>query len=375
MYSTGLIAGATALISALCASPAKTGSVQGTELMNLETRLVAGSTTSTAVLKRLPKSATEGRPFVVYAIKGGRAIEGREIVAPQGHKFCDYSDASVLAEHTLWTCVQSTEGEEAGFVAGYDLRTSDEPVLLRVRYPAPTLFGPMVPTALHVHRGTLFVGLPGRVLTYRNGGAALEELYTFENSHGRKEVDAIVSSDTHLVAVDDVMTPKYLFTFRLDPASSSPTHAFSQELRTALNLTYRGAAIAEESLALRWTTHSRGGASEAIELFALNAAEKRFDPVAVNEVRWRRDEPDTRPDWRGPVWVEGALFVVSPERGVERLNRAGAELQPIAEHDGAFSDIKASGSHALALKRGKAGTELVQLSGSPSQLRTVCRYP
>ncbi len=179
----------------------------------------------------------------------------------------------------------------------------------------------------HVERtwndpGERDVGEPMAWFRERLGGGGWAPLAMPFGEVPGKSVDALVFDGGHLVAVDDLVTPKWFFVF--DPSGAdTPTHVRTVELiQGSYEKTCGGAATSPRWIALRSTSVGSGGSSRLLTVFERGTLETRAGFVTSRSpypprqwdgrpvVQWKSSE------WGGAAFVGEWLLVAGMEDGL-----------------------------------------------------------
>lgn len=131
-----------------------------------------------------------------------------------------------------------------------------------------------------------------------------------------KAVDALVLDGHRLVVVDDIVKPKWFFTFARKEAGE-PRHLATIDLHQGPNeSTLRGAAVSSRWIALRSYAYTRGGASRKVTVFARDTLQPHG---RLNEGRGRGGGfGGLRSDhsWGGATFVGEHLLVAAFREGL-----------------------------------------------------------
>lgn len=134
------------------------------------------------------------------------------------------------------------------------------------------------PTALTARGGRVYVGSPGRVDVVDFTGAAPVFREGFRSEHestSRKAVDAFAWSGDTLVAVDDIVTPK--FAFVLDIAGGLPKHRLTTSLLAGANEHYEDAAAWGDTVVMTTRFLHRSGSGHRLVVMKLGETEPADD--------------------------------------------------------------------------------------------------
>jgi hypothetical protein len=128
----------------------------------------------------------------------------------------------------------------------------------------------LAPAALRELHSTLFIGEKGKVLAWdvSKKDARPEVIYQTEKRwKPKKNTDAFALCGGLLVAVDNVMSPKYAFVFRV--SEEGPEFLYTGNLPFGVNSQYFEAAGADGKLAILKRFGHRGGSGESVEFFTV----------------------------------------------------------------------------------------------------------
>jgi hypothetical protein len=180
----------------------------------------------------------------------------------------------------------------------------------------------------------------------------------------RKEVDAFAHSGSDLIAVDNIMTPKYAFVFELN-SDFIGTHKFTAELPAGINETVRGADISGDLLFV-WSSYGiQSGYGQKLLATQIDKVTQQFNTVwNVSEFEPQQptnpETPPTTPTllvgnnytaWQGIAAYQGRLFIAGGDRGIIHLpyNTTTAPAATQFATRGACTDIIAYQGRLLAL--------------------------
>jgi hypothetical protein len=225
-------------------------------------------------------------------------------------------------------------------------------------------------SALMEVSGKLYVGLPGEVRVVDFDAKAIEtvEFYKAKKQHARKTIDAFARCGELIVAIDDVVTPKYAYVFKR--TQTGMAFAYEANLPDSANSQYYEAIGDGNRLAVLAKFGHRGGYGTSIDFFEVDATKMTYKrDVSEVQPRDEKEKPstlvgDTLTGLGGMAYIKSGLIVGAGERGIIFIpNDKDAKATQI-DSKGSCSDLMLKSGRVFALvqvgEKAEAKSELVE---------------
>jgi hypothetical protein len=316
----------------------------------------------------------DGIPEFPNTIVAFGVTVGKKLVVNPRYEF-DASKAprslTALSDPSLSVGYVATAGERFAYVLTRDGKDSRlerfEPFGERKATVAIPLEN-LTPAAMKEVHSTLYIGANGKVLAWdvlKKGTHPELVFKTKEKWAAAKNVDAFALCGDLLVAVDNVISPKWAFVFRL--TGNRAAYLYTAKLPSGINSQYFEAAGADGKLAILGRYSHRGGSGEFVNLLEITEKELK------HRCKFREFYPRSRgADMKTVKFVAGNR---SSFRGVEfdgarLLLGAGKRGLIILPHDTTIepSSVDLGGNCTDLVKRGDRLFALVQTVGETTRL-------
>jgi hypothetical protein len=227
----------------------------------------------------------------------------------------------------------------------------------------------LAPAALRELHSTLFIGEKGKVLAWdvSKKDARPEVIYQTEKRwKPKKNTDAFALCGGLLVAVDNVMSPKYAFVFRV--SEEGPEFLYTGNLPFGVNSQYFEAAGADGKLAILKRFGHRGGSGESVEFFTVT--EEGIREVRAFGEFYPREGRGAASEARQLVPGDRSSFHGLEFDGNRLLLGAGKRGLIIIPHDSKIkpSNVDLGGNCTDLVKRGPGLFALVQTADKTTRL-------
>lgn len=239
-------------------------------------------------------------------------------------------------------------------------------------------------SALMEVSGKLYLGLPGEVRVVDFDAMAVEaaEFYKAKKTYPEKTVDAFARCGELIVAIDDVVTPKYAYVFKR--TETGMTFAYEADLPDSVNSQYYEAAGEGNRLAVVANFGHRGGGGTSIDFFEVDASKMTHKrEVGEFQPRDEKEKPrtlvgDTLTGLSGMAFIEHGLIVGAGERGIIFIpNDKDAKATQI-DTKGSCTDLLLKSGRIFALvqvgEKSEAKSELVEYEVSKGGLKERVRH-
>ncbi|CAG0984382.1 hypothetical protein ANRL2_02702 [Anaerolineae bacterium] len=232
--------------------------------------------------------------------------------------------------------------------------------------------------------GKLYLGLPGEVRVVDCDAKSVEatEFYKAKKTYEGKTVDAFARCGEMIVAIDDVVTPKYAYVFKR--TDTGMTFAYEADLPNSANSQYYEAVGDGTRLAVLAHFGLQGGYGTSIDFFEVDASKMTYKRDVREGQSWdERDKPSTLVGEKltglsGMAFIENGLIVGAGERGIIFIpNDKDAKATQIGTK-GSCTDLLLKSGRVFALvqvdEKAAAKSELVEYEILKGGLKEQIRH-
>lgn len=237
-------------------------------------------------------------------------------------------------------------------------------------------------TAMIEVAGKLYLGLPGevRVVDFSEKEPRAKEFFSAQRADkkdSKKTIDAFARCGELVVAIDDVVWPKYAYIFGTDKTGLTTAH--EADLPMHANTQYYEAVGDGTRMALLAQFSHRGGSGSIVEFFEVGAKslEERLSKVEYLP-RDEKQSPsllagDDLSSLNGMAFIDGALLVGAGERGILTIPTDVFKKPSLTATKGNCTDILLKDGRLFALVHNGVHVELVEYKLTQDKLKEATR--
>jgi hypothetical protein len=237
-------------------------------------------------------------------------------------------------------------------------------------------------TAMIEVAGKLYLGLPGevRVVDFSEKEPSAREFFSAKRTDkkdSRKTIDAFARCGELVVAIDDVVWPKYAYIFGTDKTGLTTVH--EADLPMHANTQYYEAVGDGTRMALLAQFSHRGGSGSIVEFFEVGAKSLEEKLTKVEYVpRDEKQSPsllagDDFSSLNGMAFIDGALLVGAGERGILTIPTDVFRKPSLTATKGNCTDILLKDGRLFALVHNGVNVELVEYALAQDTLKETTR--
>lgn len=248
--------------------------------------------------------------------------------------------------------------------------------------PVNVDLGELGVTAMIEAGGKLYCGLPGevRVVDFAEKEPSAKEFFSAhrtDNKNKKKTIDAFARCGDKVVAIDDVVWPKYAYVFKSDAKGLSAP--YEADLPRGANSQYYQAAGDGQRMALLEHFSVREGYGSSVEFYEVGDTELDYKLGKSEFVPRSKDEKpnllagDELTPLCGMAFIEGGLLVGAGSRGILTIFTDVFKKTTLTTTTGECTDIFMKDGKLFALVNNGVNMELVEFDFAQDGLKEAAR--
>ena len=238
-------------------------------------------------------------------------------------------------------------------------------------------------TAMIEVAGKLYCGLPGevRVVDFAEKEPSAKEFFSAhrtDNKKNKKTIDAFARCGDKVVAIDDVVWPKYAYVFKGDEKGLSAP--YEADLPRGANSQYYEATGDGQRMALLEHFSHREAEGSRVEFYEVGDTELDYKLGRSEFVLRAKDEKpvllagDELTPFCGMAFIDDGLLVGAGSRGILTIYTDVFKKAALTSTTGECTDILMKDGRLFALVNNGVNMELVEFSISAAGLKEAARH-